>query len=731
MIVTLLAYVLLDGPDIALLDRLAQSRDATAIEDLADPALRGEFDFLKGAGAFGVGSLGWHAASLRDPGAQQQYVVFSTPLTTQDYGEFVFAWRNGWLAELIDERDDRGYQVLHYDFDLSFRPQEKKAIIQCAVTVTKGAEADQHAHFRLSPHYVVSSIRTRDGSDVPFDQAGGVVSVRTPQEKQFQLVFSYEGTVNLPRFAGAITKDEVMLTNDYWWPMIARGPATATISARGPPDWAFISHGEKVRDEVYARERHVTFEMHIPISYFSFSAGKFSHVSKKQGRITYSVWAREMAEEEMRWQLELMPPVLEFYERFAPYPFDTFAAVVTPLYGGGALEAYSYATYGTGWLPDEDAHEPGHTYWGGLIPNTYMNSFWNESFTSFSQGLFDREVAIGSTVERRFAFIQNITPGSAFRAAPLSDSGAFIGRNASSLGYGKGANVLQQLEFEIGTRPLVSALRAWLASHPAGQPGEWAGFEAAIADSYDEPLTWFFDQWVRQPGYPDFEISDIHWMDKGIEGEVQFFGDPYRIRCEVYAELVDGERIFTSVDLNPDRSDSSVFRIELPDKPVFISFDPYDRLPIKRGSETPMRISNDFRRLHPVQAKGSEDTLRSLGSLANMGRAVTEMPGNLNGHLIAGHPDEVDGLRELCARAGFDVEGDRLTYRGTTIDLNSGMAIALIELKDGGRCGIAVGRTKIRPNVGIARVALVDEYGRFLRGFTEPRRTGTMTFRLP
>ena len=85
--------------------------------------------------------------------------------------------------------------------------------------------------------------------------------------------------------------------------------------------------------------------MDVPISYLSFSAGKFKHASKRVGDITYHVWSKRFSQAEMQTQPAVMPPVIEFYERFAPYPFYDFGAPVTGLYGSGSLESYSYAAY--------------------------------------------------------------------------------------------------------------------------------------------------------------------------------------------------------------------------------------------------------------------------------------------------------------------------------------------------------------------------------------------------
>jgi hypothetical protein len=75
-------------------------------------------------------------------------------------------------------------------------------------------------------------------------------------------------------------------------------------------------------------------------------------------------------------------------------------------------------------------------------------------------------------------------------------------------------------------------------------------------------------------------------------------------------------------------------------------------------------------------------------------------------------------MKDLCVKAGFSVKGQNLTYRGTTIDLTKTGAVAIVDLGEGKRCGIALGKCDLAPKLGKAHVGLVDDLGRMLRGAT-------------
>ena len=231
--------------DIADIDKLARDRDYEGLAEYCSPLLKmvEPFWFIKRSrsGPFGGGRSGWTASLLKDPGGGTEYVVFGTEITTQGYGAFVYEFSDGKMTRLVEESDDRGYNVTHYGFDLRFDPENKRANIDARVTVVRSASAKRNAHFRLSPHYVVSSISDTSGNAIPFAQEQGVVSVEMPKGSSSVIRMSYSGVVDKPLFAGAIRSDEVMLTNDYWWPMIARGPAKLDVTAHVPKEWTVVT----------------------------------------------------------------------------------------------------------------------------------------------------------------------------------------------------------------------------------------------------------------------------------------------------------------------------------------------------------------------------------------------------------------------------------------------------------------------------------------------------------
>jgi hypothetical protein len=709
-------------------DALARSRDTNGLERLCSKTLANShpFGFLTHDGTYGTGRYGWRAFLLDDLDGKSKYIVFSTPLTSEDTGEQLFEYRGGLLQRLVHERESLGFRVANHSFSISFDLAAKRANIVDDITISRTGPPRKTLLLRMGPNYTVKRISDAASKPVKFAQAGGVLSVAAPSARSFTYRLSYSGILDKPYYAGSISLREAFLTNDIWWASIARGPAQCRVRAVVPGGWKAIAQGRLVETKAAAGGIAYTYQMDLPVCVYSLSAAPYRVVSRSIEGRQFSVWGIGIDGDAMSLQAELFAPIFKFYERFAPYPFSGYSAVVSDVYGGGALEAYSFATYGGG-IPYEDAHEPAHTWWGGIIPNTYLRSLWNESFANFCQGLYQREGAPGNRAERRLAFISDSEPEQAFLQAPAANAPSEIGPAASSIGYEKGSDVLQMLEQEIGTDMMISTMREWIASHKKGEPGEWEDYEQAVKRVVGRDLGWFFDQWLRRTGWADFEVRNVRWNSGKLTGEVAFNGQPYRIACEIMLRFPDGKREFTSFNTMEATTDSGYrFSVPCPMKPALVSVDPWRRLlRTYRPDERLPDIAGCLPRFTKVVDPAHPDWM------PHSGRSNTAvLPNDLNGVFIVGSPETLPTMKPLCEAAGFEVEGDSLTYRGTTIDLRRGCALAIVELGGNKRCLIGLGKTRLNPNPGRSQVCVTDDLGRFVRGHTEPKTSGWMTFRL-
>lgn len=707
-------------PAVSALDRAVAAKDLASVRSFYGPSVlalkRDPMAVLKTNGAYEVGSKGWHAIGLDGPDGKR-YVVFSTPLTSEDIGERLFELKDGKLSRYVDELETQGWKISRHRLRASFDLAAKRASLEDDLDLESGANPGP-LFLRYSPNYRMRSVRFESGKPLRFDQAGGVVGVHVPATGRLRLHLEYDGVVDLPNYAGSITTRYAMLTNDYWYAMIGRNPAPYDLAVATPSGWSVAAQGELQPDEQREGKIWKRFRMDLPAIYYSVSAGEFRYRETGVGGRKFKVWSFQMSPEQMAMQAELYAPIIEFYSKnFAAYPFSSWGAVDQPNYGGGMLEAYSFNTAQQGILPAEEPHEPAHTWWGGLIQNRYLRSFWNESFASYCEGLYQREVPIGNREERRLAFVETPSPGAGYDVAPLDDAPADLGGVAGDLGYGKGAYVLQMLEQIIGTDAMLKSMKAWVTATPPGTPGEWADFERHVSPAQPQ----FFADWVERAGYAKFSVSQPTWIAGKLSFTIEFAGPAFTLPLDVLTQTASGARSFHRVVVdNTHRK----FQIPVAARPVLVSFDPWRRLirPITR-EEAPIDLSS-------FRGKTYRDPNHPQYATERPGALATDLGEELDGACLVGSPETWPRMRSLCEKVGFQVSGDTLTFQGTKVDLRSGGASALIDLPSGGRCRIMLGHTALPPRTGRARVCVYDGYGRFLRGTTEPKTRGPLTFRL-
>lgn len=711
---------------VAGLDALAKARNVTELSKYLAPYKgRNPLSPITTGGTYDTGRFGWRALLLRM--LNESFVVFTTPLTSEDIGELLFRFDENGKLVYFPEDFANGERIASHDISVKFDLPNKKAIIKDTINLQFIDRPTFLPMVRIGPNYRVSKITDFQGREVAFLQAGGII-VFPGLNSDEKLTLNYSAIVNQPQYAGSISDKEAMLTNDYWYPMVARQPAPYTLTATVPKDWVPVGQGNLESESIVNGMKVAKFRMDVPVTYYSFSAAPYKVAEHEANGKTFRMWSTSLDPVRMDLQNELYPPIIDFYQRFAPYPFKGWGAVVSRAYGGGALEAYSFATYGGG-MPGEDSHETAHTWWGGMVDNTYLHSMWNESFANFCMGYYQRNVPIGNPEERRLAFID--TPPSpvpaAYKTAPCAEASPFIGPDASSIGYGKGSYVLQMLEQEVGSERMLKCMQEWQRVQPKLKGGEWSDFEAATARVMGVDDHWFFLEWVYNAGWVDFDIKNLKWMNNRLIGNIEFNSEPYIVHCEVLVRDASGHDSYvTAVLADNTRNKEQRFIIACPTKPTLVSFDPWRRIlrPMKRD-ETPIELSTALESAKRFTDSAHGDYLPGVRT----SRPLTTLPSDLDGAFIVGHPATLPQMKALCQKAGFEVNGDSLTYKNTKIDLNKGAAMAVVDLGGGKSCVIGLGKTRVSPNYGRAKTVVVDDLGRFLRGETLPKTSGNLTFK--
>lgn len=508
--------------------------------------------------------------------------VFHTWHTCESDGDHVHRIQNtaaGWkIGEEILETDTTGFRIRDHDLTVSTDIPQKRADITDRVKFDRTGTGS-YGIFRISEDYTVDQITPVGASagapPIRFRQAGGVVAFIPPPGKSFELAMHYTGTVDHAD-GDFLHHDEITLSS-YWYPVIARLPATATVTTTANRGWTALAQGELVSSDPGADgARRVTYRNNLPVSYFTLDLGRYTVTSRRAGSRTLSVYLLDASSSLAKQCLDTTEKALAFYElHFGAFPYTRYGIVQSHGVSQMALEAYSFATFGPHTLPDLIPHELSHTFWGGRLPCAYTHSMWNEAFADYSDDLFQRRVAPQAHRTAAEVAADRLKTAHAYDVMPLGEASDTNNGAQTAIGYDKGHKVLRMLEFEIGQEAMYKAMAAFLNNHTAGEAAEWPEFEAAVDRVTKGDYKWFFDEWLEQPGLPNIRLENVSIASgrsgKVILADVIQAGVPYRLSMECKVATRRHAAALSRVKIDGPRT-----HLEIPvdSDPISITIDP-------------------------------------------------------------------------------------------------------------------------------------------------------------
>jgi hypothetical protein len=259
-----------------------------------------------------------------------------------------------------------------------------------------------------------------------------------------------------------------------------------------------------------------TYYMNYPIATYlvSFCASNYAAFEQNAGSVAVKNYVYPQHLTAAQTDLQRVPEMIQtFSEFFGAYPFDTFGYAEAPVFGsgGGAMENQTLVTLGsqlitgTGQYESLFAHELAHMWFGDAAGYLDWPEMWlSEGFATYAEALW----------------AQHLNGLPAYRQAILADQQAYLGwENTldphpmydppwniiwSQLTYEKGACVLDMLRYHVGDDAFFQILQDYFAAYRYGNAST-EDLAAVVQQATGEDYGWFFDQWVYQAGYPNFE----------------------------------------------------------------------------------------------------------------------------------------------------------------------------------------------------------------------------------
>jgi aminopeptidase N len=205
-----------------------------------------------------------------------------------------------------------------------------------------------------------------------------------------------------------------------------------------------------------------------------------------------------------------------FASLVGPFPYEKLAHLQSATRFGGmenataifyADEAFRRGTMNEGLI----AHETAHQWFGDAVTEREWAHLWlSEGFATYFAALFTEHAHGDSAFHDEMRRIRtevltdrDAVPRRAVIDTTERDLMALLNRNS----YEKGGFILHMLRRQVGDSAFFAALRLYYGRH-RDSTAVTGDLRAAMEHSSGQQLGWFFDQWLRRPGYVE---ADVTW----------------------------------------------------------------------------------------------------------------------------------------------------------------------------------------------------------------------------
>ncbi|HET6232128.1 MAG TPA: M1 family aminopeptidase [Longimicrobiaceae bacterium] len=310
--------------------------------------------------------------------------------------------------------------------------------------------------------------------------------------------------------------------NHNWFPTydFPNDKATWEVHATVPRGYTAVSNGRLLADVTNPDGTHTTrWSQTQPSATYLVSLVVAPlakvHDTWRGKPVDYYVYAEDAPL--ARRLFGVTPDMMEVYSRLTgvAYPWDKYAQTTVADFFGG-MENVSATTL-VDWLPDERAyqdrpwfqhilipHELAHQWFGDYVTTDDWANLWlNEGFAEFMPGQYWNE-KLGRRVEDDYYAdeYRQLMGTDARRRMPVAAEG-------SNNVYPKGALVLKMLKDYLGPQRFWASVNRYLTTHAYGT-ATTDDFRQAVRDATGEDMDWFFDQWLYQAGFPEFDVAQSY-----------------------------------------------------------------------------------------------------------------------------------------------------------------------------------------------------------------------------
>lgn len=380
------------------------------------------------------------------------------------------------------------YGVDHYDLALTYGVRGNRLDARATLHLT-AAEPVQRIELDLH-HLNVQKVLV-DGTPAKHQHKRGRLAVRFLEELgegdscTVTVLYSgqpkplrkrHHGTAGWEELADGVIVASQPHGAPSWFPCNDRTSDKATYSFEVTTDSDYTVVANGVLDEVDHHGRTTTwrYEMRRPMAPYlaTLQIGKYDVQELDRAPVPTRIAAPARLRDRLDDAFGDQADMIAFFERtFGPYPFDTYAVVVTDDDLEIPLESQGLSTFGANLVRDDweavrlVAHELSHQWFGNSLTVSHLRDIWlHEGFACYSEWLWSEECGEATADEqaqRHWDLLDELD-----QDLVLADPGPEL--MFDDRVYKRGALCLHALRLTVGDQEFFALLREWVADHAYG-----------------------------------------------------------------------------------------------------------------------------------------------------------------------------------------------------------------------------------------------------------------------
>ena len=371
-----------------------------------------------------------------------------------------------------------------------------------------------------------------------------------------------------------------------------------------PKDEVAISNGELL-ETTENQDNTRTFHYKMPVVHSvyltSFVVGKYVKIEGKYKNIPLGYYVYPGKENIVEKAFGKTPDMMRVYEELTgvEFPYNKYDQTIVARFNFGGMENITATTMadteimfsllGEDGALDLVSHELAHSWFGDMVTTKDWSNLWlNEGFATFMEAAYREKLNGRADYIRKIredaaqfiaedSFSQSRHP--LMRPKPPTDDSLF-----DTTTYQKGGAVIHTLREEIGTEAFWKAINIYLNRHKFSNTIT-DDLKKAMEETSGKDLTWFFNQWVYKGGYPKLSIKQTYNPSKKrltfsvtqIQKSDAITPAAFILPLEVEIQTAKG----TKTEVIRIEKQSQLFNLQVDGKPVKVSFDKNEKIPLK------------------------------------------------------------------------------------------------------------------------------------------------------